>query len=100
MPPTSRGRLRQGLALVDFDGKPRTLADFKGKVVVVFFGYTLPGRLPHHHERVGAGQAGAGCRGRQAAGAVRQRRPERDTPAVLKAYMQPFDPSLALYAPT
>ncbi|HJV96150.1 MAG TPA: SCO family protein, partial [Albitalea sp.] len=28
------------LALTDHNGKPRTLADFKGKVVVVFFGYT------------------------------------------------------------
>src|SRR5947207_1988673 len=27
-------------ALTDHTGKPRTLADFKGKVVVMFFGYT------------------------------------------------------------
>lgn len=27
-------------ALVDHTGKPRTLADYKGKAVVVFFGYT------------------------------------------------------------
>ena len=26
--------------LTDFNGKPRSLADFRGKVVVVFFGYT------------------------------------------------------------
>ncbi len=26
--------------MTDADGKPRTLADFKGKVAVVFFGYT------------------------------------------------------------
>src|SRR5215218_7774424 len=26
--------------LMDHTGKPRTLADFKGKIVVVFFGYT------------------------------------------------------------
>jgi len=26
--------------LVDHNGKPRTLADFRGKAVVVFFGYT------------------------------------------------------------
>ena len=26
--------------LIDADGQPRSLADFKGKVVVVFFGYT------------------------------------------------------------
>jgi protein SCO1/2 len=28
------------LELPDVDGKPRTLADWKGKVAVVFFGYT------------------------------------------------------------
>ena len=28
------------LQLTDFTGQPRTLADFRGKVVVVFFGYT------------------------------------------------------------
>ncbi|TXG79107.1 MAG: SCO family protein, partial [Rhodocyclaceae bacterium] len=28
------------LALTDTDGKARTLADFKGKVTLVFFGYT------------------------------------------------------------
>jgi protein SCO1/2 len=27
-------------ALTDHTGKPRTMADFKGKVVVMFFGYT------------------------------------------------------------
>ena len=27
------------LSLTDHTGKPRTLADFRGKVVVVFFGY-------------------------------------------------------------
>ena len=30
----------QAFDLPDFDGKPRTLADFNGKVTVVFFGYT------------------------------------------------------------
>jgi protein SCO1/2 len=30
----------QGFSLPDFDGQPRTLADFRGKVTIVFFGYT------------------------------------------------------------
>ena len=30
----------KGFSLVDPNGKVRTLADFKGKVVVMFFGYT------------------------------------------------------------
>ena len=28
------------LQLTDHEGKPRTLADFRGKVIVIFFGYT------------------------------------------------------------
>jgi protein SCO1/2 len=28
------------LALTDHNGKPRTLADFRGRLVVLFFGYT------------------------------------------------------------
>lgn len=31
---------RADFHLADFNGKPRSLADFKGKVVVLFFGYT------------------------------------------------------------
>ena len=30
----------KSLALTDHTGTPRTLADFKGKVVVIFFGFT------------------------------------------------------------
>ena len=30
----------KSLALTDHNGKPRTLADFRGKVIVVFFGFT------------------------------------------------------------
>ncbi|MGC9162949.1 MAG: SCO family protein, partial [Thiomonas sp.] len=29
-----------GFDLTDFNGKPRTLSDFAGKVVVMYFGYT------------------------------------------------------------
>ena len=30
----------KALSLIDQNGKPRTLADFRGKVVLLFFGYT------------------------------------------------------------
>lgn len=33
-------QLGKKLALVDHNGKPRTLQDFAGKAVVVFFGFT------------------------------------------------------------
>jgi protein SCO1/2 len=30
----------RGFSLIDHDGRPRALADFQGRVVIVFFGYT------------------------------------------------------------
>ena len=46
------------LSLPDADGKPRTLADFKGKVTVVFFGYTqCPDVCPTTMAELAAGQA-------------------------------------------
>jgi hypothetical protein len=56
------------LNLLDADGKPRTLADFKGKVTVVFFGYTqCPDVCPTTLAELAAarkllGADGAGCR--------------------------------------
>ncbi len=89
-------------ALVDFDGKPRTLADFKGKVVVVFFGYThCPDVCPTTMSELAQVKQALGAEGDRLQVLFVSVDPERDTPAVLKAYMQPFDPSfLALYAPT
>jgi len=53
----------QGFDLPDFDGKPRTLADFHGKVTVVFFGYTqCPDACPTTMaELSGVGQASGHC---------------------------------------
>lgn len=88
--------------LVDFDGQPRTLADFKGKVVVVFFGYThCPDVCPTTMSELAQVKQALGAEGDRLQVLFVSVDPERDTPAVLKAYMQPFDPSfLALYAPT
>ena len=48
--PTTRASFR----CPTHDGKPRSLADFKGKVVVVFFGYTqCPDVCPTTHGRAG-----------------------------------------------
>ena len=70
------------LELPDADGKPRTLAEFKGKVVVVFFGYTqCPDVCPTTHGRAGAGAASAlGADGDKLQGVFVTVDPERDTP--------------------
>ena len=52
--------------LTDFNGQPRSLADFRGKVVVMFFGYhAVPGRLPDDDDRHGGSEEAARTRRRQ-----------------------------------
>lgn len=87
-------------ALTDFDGKPRTLAEFKGKAVVVFFGYThCPDVCPTTMSELAQVRQALGAEGDKLQVLFISVDPERDTPEVLKAYMQAFDPSfLALYA--
>lgn len=91
----------KGFELSDHNGKVRHLTDFGGKVVVMFFGYT---QCPDVCPTTMADMAEI----KKALGADADRLqilfvtvdPERDTPELLKAYMENFDPSfLALYAP-
>ena len=84
----------QQLTLPDLDGKPRTLADFKGKVVVVFFGYTqCPDVCPTTMAELAQVKKALGPQGERVQGVFISVDPERDTPERLKAYMQSFDPS-------
>jgi protein SCO1/2 len=79
------------LNLPDADGKPRTLADFKGKVTVVFFGYTqCPDVCPTTLAELAAGAQAAGRRRRRVQGVFVSVDPDRDTPEVLKAYVGSF----------
>ena len=58
--------------LTDHHGQPRTMADFRGKVVVIFFWlYAMPGCLSHHAIGNAAGDANAGQGCPAAAGAIR-----------------------------
>ncbi len=79
--------------LPDFDGKPRTLADFKGKVTAVFFGYTqCPDACPTTMAEL------AGVEKMLGADAARMQvvfitvDPSRDTAALLKSYVTNFRP--------
>lgn len=81
------------LNLPDFDGKPRTLADFKGKVTVVFFGYTqCPDVCPTTMVELAQVKKELGADGARVQGVFVTIDPERDTPTVLKAYVQNFSP--------
>ncbi|HKW83385.1 MAG TPA: SCO family protein [Burkholderiaceae bacterium] len=84
----------RALALTDQDGKSRSLADFKGKVVVVFFGYTqCPDVCPTTMAELAQVKKSLGQDGDRLQGIFVTVDPERDTPAVLKSYMGSFDPS-------
>ncbi len=82
------------LSLPDQNGQPRTLADFKGKVVVVFFGYTqCPDVCPTTMVELAQVKKALGKDGERVQGLFVSIDPERDTPAILKAYMASFDSS-------
>jgi len=84
----------RNLSLTDHTGQPRTLADFKGKVVVVFFGYTqCPDVCPTTMAELAEVKRALGPEGARVQGVFITVDPERDTPEVLKAYVTGFDPS-------
>lgn len=89
-----------GFSLTDHNGQPRTLADFKGKVVVIFFGYTqCPDVCPTSMSELAQVKQLLGKDGDKLQGLFVSVDPERDTPEIMKAYMASFDPTfLALYA--
>jgi protein SCO1/2 len=81
------------LELPDVDGKMRTLDDFKGKVTVLFFGYTqCPDVCPTTMSELAEVKKSLGAEGDQVQGVFVTIDPERDTPEVLRAYVAAFDP--------
>ena len=83
----------QGFRLPDFDGKPRTLADFKGKVAVVFFGYTqCPDACPTTMAELSGILKTLGPDAAMVQVVFITVDPARDTPALLKNYITNFRP--------
>ncbi len=81
------------LELPDADGKPRSLADWKGKVTVVFFGYTqCPDVCPTTMTELAAIRKSLGSEGDRVESVFVTIDPERDTPTILKAYVANFGP--------
>lgn len=80
--------------LVDHTGKPRTLADFKGKVVLLFFGYThCPDVCPTTLAEAAGAMQELGPRADRVQVLFVTVDPERDTPALLARYVPSFHPS-------
>ena len=91
----------KGFVLADHNGAQRTLADFKGKVVVVFFGFTqCPDVCPTALADLAEVKRLLGPQGDKLQGLFVSVDPERDTPEVLKAYMTNFDPGFLALRPT
>lgn len=85
----------QGFSLPDVDGQVRTLADYRGKLVVVFFGYTqCPDVCPTTMTELGEVKRMLGPDGAKVVGVFVTVDPERDTAALLKAYMANFGPDM------
>ncbi|HET9822114.1 MAG TPA: SCO family protein [Burkholderiaceae bacterium] len=83
----------QRLDLPDADGKPRSLADYKGKVVIVFFGYTqCPDVCPTALAEISDLKNRLGADGARVQPVFVTVDPERDTPEVIKAYVGGFGP--------
>jgi protein SCO1/2 len=79
--------------LTDHNGQPRSLQDFQGKVVALFFGYTqCPDVCPTTLVELAEIKKALGAEGSKLQGVFVTVDPERDTPEVLKAYMANFDP--------
>ena len=86
-------------ALTDHNGQARTLKDFQGKVVMMFFGYTqCPDVCPTSLAEMAEIKKLLGKDGDLLQALFVSVDPERDKPDMLKEYMAAFDPSfLALY---
>ncbi len=87
-------------ALPDQNGQLRTLKDFAGKAVVVFFGYTqCPDVCPTTLQELQQVKRLLGADGEKLQAIFVTVDPERDTAELLKAYMESFDPSFVALRP-
>jgi cytochrome oxidase Cu insertion factor (SCO1/SenC/PrrC family) len=81
--------------LRDADGRRRSLADFRGKVVVLYFGFTFcPDVCPTDLAQIARALRSLGKRTREVQPLFVTLDPERDTPALLRRYVRSFHPSI------
>lgn len=85
--------------LLDAQGRERSLADFRGKVVLLYFGFTqCPDVCPTALSRAAEVKKLLGAEGERLQVIFVTIDPERDTPQVIQPYVAAFDPSfLGLY---
>lgn len=84
----------RGFSLTDFNGQTRTLADFKGRVVMLYFGFVqCPDVCPTALTRAATVMERLGAQAADLQVVFVTVDPERDTPALLREYMAAFHPS-------
>jgi protein SCO1/2 len=82
-------------ALPDADGRMRSIKDFAGKAVVVFFGYTqCPDVCPTTLQEIAEAKKLLGPEGDKVQGIFITVDPARDQPELLKAYVANFGPDM------
>lgn len=87
-------------SLSDPQGRTRTLADFRGKVVAIFFGYThCPDFCPTTMAELAQVKQSLGADGQRLQAIFVTVDPERDTAENLKNYVTAFDPSFVALRP-
>ena len=83
----------KALELTDHNGKPRRLEDFRGKAVVLFFGFThCPDVCPTTLADIAAAVKSLGAQADKVQVLMVSVDPERDTPDSLGKYVTAFDP--------
>jgi protein SCO1/2 len=84
----------RGFELTDHTGKRRASADFRGKVALLFFGYTnCPDMCPTALAEMAATVQALGPDGARVQGLFVTLDPARDTPEVLAKYVPAFHPT-------
>ncbi|MGI4855361.1 MAG: SCO family protein [Janthinobacterium lividum] len=97
---TDSGSFNTAFTLPDTHGNARSLADFRGKVVVLFFGYTqCPDVCPTSLVELAEARKQLGNDGQRLQVVFVSIDPVRDTPAILDQYMAAFDPSFVALRP-
>lgn len=87
--------------LPDADGRMRSLGEFKGKLVALFFGYTqCPDVCPTTMAELAEAKKLLGPQGDKLQVVFVTVDPERDTSQVLKGYMGNFDPTFVALRPS
>ena len=80
-------------ALIDHTGKPRTEADFRGKLLLIYFGFTYcPDVCPTDLQAIGLALDQLGAAGEEVQPLFITVDPERDTPQLLADYVPLFHP--------